>query len=80
MEYSDLTRNWYLNSNYVAVLSAKDEEELIKFSNRLAKKGIRFSTFREPDFDNEITAIALEPGDKSRRACSSYPLALKQYS
>jgi hypothetical protein len=46
-------------------------------SLRLEKKGIRFSTFREPDFDNELTAIALEPGDKSRRATSSFPLALK---
>ena len=79
-EYPELESNWYNNSNYIAVLSAKDEDELIRFLIRLEKKGIRFSIFREPDFNNEITAIALEPGDKSRRACGSYPLALKQYS
>jgi hypothetical protein len=76
-DFPELEGSWYRNSNYIAILAARDEAELIKFCERLEKKGIRFSTFREPDFDNELTAIALEPGDKSRRATSSFPLALK---
>jgi len=43
----------------------------------LAKeKEIKFSIFREPDFDDEITAIALEPGRKSKKLCSKLNLAL----
>jgi hypothetical protein len=76
-EYPEIERIWRETSNYIAILAAKNEEELVKFCERLIKKGIRFSEFREPDFDNELTAIALEPGDKSRRATSSFPLALK---
>lgn len=76
-EHSLITSEWYRNSNYIAILAAKDEDELTAFCKRLVKKGIKFSTFREPDLDNELTAIALEPGDKSRRATSSFPLALK---
>jgi hypothetical protein len=33
--------------------------------------------FREPDINNEITAIAVEPSEKSRKLCSNLPLALK---
>jgi hypothetical protein len=58
-------------------LAAKNEEELINLTHRLIKKGIKFSLFSEPDLDNEITAIAIEPGDKGRRITGSFPLALR---
>jgi hypothetical protein len=76
-DYPELENEWYRNSNYIAILAAKDEDDLFKLCCRLDKKGIRYSQFREPDFDNQLTAIALEPGDNSRRATSSLPLALK---
>jgi hypothetical protein len=41
------------------------------------EQGIRFSVFKEPDIDNQITAIALEPGSKSKKICSNLSLALK---
>jgi hypothetical protein len=40
---------------------------------------LRFSIFREPDFDNQVTAIAIEPGENGKKFCSSLPLALKEY-
>lgn len=76
-EYSELETSWYKNSNYIAILAGKDEDELINLIGRLEKKGIKFSIFREPDLDNQITAIAIEPGDKGRRITSSLPLALR---
>lgn len=33
--------------------------------------------FYEPDLDNAITAIAVEPSDKSRRLLANLPLALR---
>ena len=41
-------------------------------------KGIQTSVFQEPDIGNEITAIALEPSDTTRRLVSNLPLALKE--
>jgi len=76
-EHSDLEQEWHDRSNHIAVLSAKDEDHLHKLIARAKKKGIRYSLFREPDFDNEVTALAIEPGDKGRRFCSSLPLAFK---
>lgn len=79
-DYPEVERRWYKSSNYIAILSASDESELLRLSARLTKKGIRHSLFREPDLNNELTAIAIEPGRESKRACSSYPLALKEFA
>lgn len=79
-EHPTIDKSWYKNSNYIAILSAKDEMELERLSLRLTKKGIKHSLFREPDLNDELTAIAIEPGRDSKRACSSYPLALKEYT
>ena len=35
------------------------------------------SKFYEPDLDNDLTAIAIEPSSKARRMVSSLPLMLK---
>jgi peptidyl-tRNA hydrolase len=78
MEHSELQQLWYQISNYIAILAASDESDLYKLIDRAERKGVRFSIFREPDLDNHITAIAIEPGDNGRRICSSFPLALKE--
>lgn len=64
-------------SNYVGLLSVANEEELVKLLNKANAKGIKTSFFREPDIDDQITAIVLEPNDLSRRLVSNLPLALK---
>ena len=79
-EHPDVYSNWHSASNYICVLSAKNENELLSLIDRLIKKGIKFSIFREPDLDNEITAIAIEPAIESKKICSSYSLALKEHS
>lgn len=75
-QYPDIDRCWFDNSNYIALLSVSNEEEMHKLIEKAITKDIRLSIFREPDLDNRITAIALEPSDKSRRLCSCLKLAL----
>jgi peptidyl-tRNA hydrolase len=72
-----LTREWLIISNYICILEADNEEELNKLLERASREEIITSTFREPDYDNSLTAIAIEPGSKSKKLCSSYKLALK---
>ncbi len=78
-KYPELAREWYNISNYVAVVSISNEDQLFKLIDKASSKGIKFSCFRESDLDNQITAAVFEPGDLSRRLCSSLPLALKNY-
>lgn len=77
MEHTDVNKHWYERSNYLAVLSARNEEELLGLIDKASRRGLRFSIFFEPDLKYEITAIALEPGKESKRLCSNLKLALK---
>lgn len=78
-EHNMQTINWMKHSNYLAFLSCANEQELIKLLDMAIAQNIKCSFFREEDLDNQITAIALECCDKSRKLCSSLPKALKEY-
>ena len=77
-DHPEIAREWYLNSNYLALLSVANESELQQLAEEAASYDIRVSVFREPDVDNQITAIALAPHPKSKKLCSNLRLALKE--
>lgn len=74
----EIAKEWYHKSNYLCFLSVPNEIELNKLIIKATEKGIKFSIFKEPDIDNQITAIALEPGNKSKKLCANLKLALKE--
>lgn len=45
-------------------------------SKKAESQNINFSIFREPDIDNQITAIAFEPSDATQKLCKNLPLML----
>lgn len=78
LEHPALHRQWHRDSNYICDLSVKNEEELRLLSGKANDLGIKLTTFREPDLNHEVTAIALAPSEGARCLCSSLPLALRQ--
>lgn len=78
IQYPKEFQQWHSSSNYLACLSTKDESSLRNLLHRLIAEGIKHVTFTEPDLENQITAIAIEPSEMTRRICSSFPLALKE--
>lgn len=79
-EHPEIALNWYANSNYLIFLSTKNEYELIELIQKAKQNNIRISIFREPDINNEITAIALEPCEFSKKITSGLPLIRKEVS
>lgn len=77
MEHPTINQEWFERSNYLGFLSVRDEHELNKLVDKASSLDIEYSIFREPDIDNQVTAIALAPGSKTRKLCSNLPLALK---
>lgn len=73
----EISRNWHINSNYLIFLSVKDEDELRLLSQKLRDKEILFTEFYEPDLDNQLTAIAIEPHPVLKKYVSGFPLMLK---
>lgn len=75
-----MAQNWYKNSNYICLLAAKDIEQLSLIKTILENNNLKVSVFYEPDLDNAMTAIAVEPSDMSRKLLANLPLALRNNS
>ena len=59
----------------IAVLAARDELALIWLAADAHQAGIPAVSFREPDLDDAVTAVALGP--EGARLCRKFPLALR---
>jgi peptidyl-tRNA hydrolase len=77
-EHPEYAKNWFHNSNYLIFLSVSTEEELKTLIDSAKSKNIIVSVFREPDINDEITAIALQPCDDSAKLTSGLPLMGKE--
>ena len=66
--------DWHKVSNYLVFLTVEDENGLDKLITKASLLGIKYTVFREPDMGNQITAVAFEPGEASRKLTSSCPL------
>ena len=73
-EHPDSESQWFKKSNYLVLLTIANEKSLSELILKASNKKIKYSIFREPDLNNEITSIALEPGQKSKRLCSNLKL------
>lgn len=76
-DHPERDSEWFKASNYLALLSVANEIELMRLLVAASDAGLRWSAFREPDDDNKITAVAIEPHPKTAELCKSLPLALK---
>ncbi len=69
---------WFRESNYLVQLEAKNEQELLRLIEQCELKNIKYTAFTEPDLDNQITAIAVEPSLATQKLVSSLPLLFKK--
>jgi peptidyl-tRNA hydrolase len=78
MEHPILTEEWYRDSSYLVLVAVPDEESLTQLLIKAREADLVTSIWREPDKDNEMTAIALEPGRRATRLCANLPLLLRE--
>lgn len=76
-DFPEITKEWIGNSNYIVILNCLNEKELNNIAEQAQILKIKFSLFRDSDLNNELTAIALEPNNQSKKLCSNLKLALK---
>lgn len=79
LEYRTLTDKWHGDSNNLVVLSVPDLSALETLCDRLPDEA-KWVVFEEPDFDNQLTAIAFEGTLENAKLVSSLSLALKEVS
>ena len=76
-DHPGIDAEWFQTSNYLALLSVKDEVELMRLIVQASDAKLNWSAFREPDVGGAITAIAIEPHPLATEMCKNIPLALK---
>ena len=72
-------KEWQRKSNYLALLTVSNEQELILLVSKAILLGIKHTIFREPDLDNQITAVAFEPSDAAKKLTSSCKLLGEEF-
>ena len=77
-EHVSIAKQWNTESKYLILLSVRNEKYLLHLLEKIKKHELKYSVFKEPDINNQITAIAIEPCEKSKKICSNLPLALKE--
>ena len=75
-EHPNIAINWMKKSNFICVLQIKNESELANLAVKTIKLNLAHSEFREPDYNNSLTAIAIEPGQKTKELVKNLRLAL----
>lgn len=60
------------------ILSVSTEDDLNKVIEQLESTDLLYSPFYEPDIGNQLTAIAIEPSQLSKKFCSRFKLAMKE--
>lgn len=77
-EFPQIANDWFTNSNYIVILSTKDKLSLECLQTVIKNNKLKMSSFYEDDLDGELTAIAIEPSDISKKLLSHLPLALSE--
>jgi peptidyl-tRNA hydrolase len=74
IHHPELARDWHSKSNTLAFLAVPDEKALGVLLRKARDRFTPVSAFREPDRQDELTALAIGP--EGKRLVRDLPLAL----
>lgn len=76
-EHPNRAGPWFKDSNYLILLELKDEKQLKLLSRRCEELNLAHTVFREPDIQNQVTAVAIEPSLLTKKLVAKIPLLFK---
>ena len=76
-EHPEKALPWHDFSNHLVFLSTDSEQSLLAILEKCRLKGLTHTVFVEPDLDNMVTAIAIEPHEDAAKITSNCRLALR---
>lgn len=79
-EHPGITSLWHRESKFLILLSVPDEATLLELTRRVEAAGIAHTAWREPDWDDTLTALAIAPSAETMRLTASLPLTLREPS
>ena len=76
MKYPAESHQWFSDSNYLWQCACKDEFELEALAQKAEKAGLKIVRFFEPDINDQLTAISIEPSEQTRKLVRHLPKML----
>ncbi len=77
-QHPESAAEWRAMSNSLVVVATPDETSLVRLIDRALVAGVRPTVFREADYGDAVTAVALPTGKASRKLCANLPLGGRQ--
>lgn len=74
-DHPDIDKQWFEISNYICLLSVESEKELYNICSKADNNNLKYSKFLEPDLNNSLTAICLEPSKLTKKLVNNIKLA-----
>lgn len=75
-EHPEKERSWFRGSNTIVILGVRNQDEILGVIKKARTLAVSHSVFREPDLNNEITAVAIADTDKTQKVCKGLHLVL----
>ena len=75
-EHQDLFRQWYEGSNNIVLVETSNEGALVRLEDRAVAAEIPCSLFKEPDFGDAVTGVAI--ASAGGKLVSNLPLTLRE--
>lgn len=69
-----ITTGWMAESNFIVLVTVPDLSALTEVVAAAIGHGLRLTLNYEPDVNDELTAVVLEPGPVAKRLCARMPL------
>jgi hypothetical protein len=71
--YPELAKKWH-DSNYLIEVTVNDLQELTNLIELLELSELKYAAFTEPDLNDELTALCIEPSNLTQKLISNLPL------
>ena len=75
LNYPSIIQEWHDTSNRVVILAVQNEAELKAIIEKATMNHITMMWFSEPDLNNQITSVVLEPTVTSAKLVANIKLA-----
>lgn len=76
-DFPEETISWMDISNHIVICNSPTETTLLLLIERGKLYSLKMYIFKEFDLDNQVTAVAFEPGINAMKVCSGLKLALR---
>lgn len=76
-EHNEEYKKWLINNHKIVVFAVENKDSMINLLEKIQDMNAKYTMFKEPDLNYEVTTIVLVPCRKAKRVVEGLKLAGK---